>query len=107
MPTAGMADMAYTKDELKERKKSHCVGADGQPNPYPWGLAISLEKEQLEKLGVKQLPEVGLEVHFVAVGKVTSVNQSASEGREAEKRVGLQITQMQLVAAAPAEGAKE
>lgn len=96
MAKPALVDMAYTKAELKEEKKEMSVGYDGQPNKYPWGLNIRLEKKELDKLGIKALPEVGSEMHFMAVAKVTSVNQSASEDRDDERCVGLQITYMQL-----------
>lgn len=103
MDAEKMADMAFTKDELKARKKEMAIGCDGQPNSYPWGLCIRLEKEQLDKLGMKQLPRVGTELHVMAMAKVTSVEQSAREGDEEHQCVALQITHMQM---AP-EGATE
>ena len=92
-----LVDMAYTKADKKEEAKEYAVGPGGQISDYPWGLCLSLEKKELDKLGVKQLPQVGGEFHFVAVAKVTSVNQSAREGQDGESRVGLQITMMQVV----------
>jgi hypothetical protein len=93
-----MVDMAMTKSEMKEHEKGMCcpVGSDGKPNPYPWGLAIRLESKELAKLGITDLPKVGAEFHFAAMAKVTSVNQSASEGRDEETSVGLQITSMTI-----------
>lgn len=93
---ADLIDMAYTKAELKEEKKEMSVGYDGQPNPYPWGLCMSLEKAEMDKLGIKALPNVGTEITFIAKAKVTSVNQSARDGEDEETRLGLQITAMQL-----------
>lgn len=100
-----LIDMAFTKDELKEKKKSEpcCVGIDGNPNPYPWGLSLHLERDTLDKLGMKQLPNVGIELRMVAIVKVTSVNQSAREGENEQASVGLQITSMQVQADAAAE----
>ena len=97
-----LVDMAYTKAELKEEAQEMKVGPAGQPSPYPWGLCIRLEEEELTKLGMKQLPGVGDEFHFVAVAKVTSVNQSAREGEESETCVALQITMMRVVMHEPA-----
>lgn len=91
-----LIDMSYTKAELKEEKKEMAVGYDGQPNPYPWGLNIRLEKEELAKLGIAALPQIGAEIHFLCCAKVTSVSQSASETRDEETCVGLQITEMQV-----------
>lgn len=88
-----LVDMAYTKAEMKEERAETMVG---HPEPYPWGLCIRLEKAQLDKLGIKSLPEVGSEMHLVAIAKVTSVNQSARQGQDEESCVGLQITMMQV-----------
>ena len=98
---ADLVDMAYTKAEMKEERTQ-----PGEPSPYPWGLCISLEKSQLDKLGIKDMPQVGAEWHFVAVAKVTSVNQSAREGQDEESRVGLQITMMQVTLQESAEEEK-
>lgn len=97
-----MVDMAMTKAEMKEHEKGMCcpVGSDGKPNPYPWGLAIRLESKELAKLAMTDLPKVGTEFQFTATAKVTSVNQSASEGRDEETSVGLQIVSMSV----PAKG---
>lgn len=89
-----LVDMAYTKDELREQKKEMAVGCNGQPNPYPWGLSMHLEKEVLDKLGLKELPEVGSTMQITATVEVTSVAQSASRDRDMERSVGLQITRM-------------
>ena len=99
MPDA-LVDMSYTKAELKDQKKDMAVGCNGQPNPYPWGLSLHLETEALEKLGVKDLPKVGIKIQFVAVAEITNVAQSASREQDDRRSVGLQITKMQLVAAA-------
>jgi hypothetical protein len=94
-----LVDMAFSKDELKDKGKSEpcCVGMDGQPNPYPWGLSLHLERDSLDKLAIKQLPTIGTVMRVVAMVKVTSVNQSAREGESDTASVGLQITRMQIV----------
>lgn len=66
---------------------------------YPWGLAISLEDEALEKLDLDDdLPDVGDIVQFNAIAKVTNVSQSDREDSDGTKtvcrRVELQITDM-------------
>jgi hypothetical protein len=98
-----LVDMKYSKAEMKEEAAEAKVGPDGQPDAYPWGLCITLEKAQLDKLGVTELPQVGAGVHFMAVAKVTSVNQSASMGQDEETRVGLQITMLQILLMESAE----
>ena len=91
-----LTSMKYSKAEAKEEAKEMSVGYDGQPNEYPWGLCIRLEADELGKLGITDLPKVGTEVSFTAVAKVTSVSQSASEARDEETTVALQITAMQI-----------
>lgn len=100
MPTdqkLALVDMAYSKAEKKEEAKEYAVGPSGQPDDYPWGLCITLEKRELDKLDITDLPQVGGAIHFMATAKVTSVNQSASMSQAEETRVGLQITMMQVV----------
>lgn len=89
-----LVDMAMTKAEMKEEKKDMCVGYDGQPNPYPWGLSIRLEDRELKKLGMDKLPEVGSEMKCEIVCRVTSVSQEASETRQAHRCVAMQIVAM-------------
>lgn len=91
-----LVDLKYTKAEIKDEKKEYAAGGD--VSPYPWGLAIRLESEELAKLGVTELPAVGDEFHFMAVANVTGVNQSARVGQDDEKCVALQITQLAVMA---------
>jgi hypothetical protein len=89
-----LVDMSYSAKELKAEKKEMSVGYDGSPNPYPWGLCLRLEDKELSKLGITTLPEVGTEMAFEIMCKVTSVSQEASETRQAHRCVALQITAM-------------
>ena len=90
MKIVSMERTAKEKKAAEDRWK-----AEPSPGPdYPWGLQINLGKEELAKLGIDDLPEVGDEFHIYAVCKVTSVNQSVSEGGDDSKGVGLQITAM-------------
>jgi hypothetical protein len=93
-----LVDLAYTKAELKEEKAEMATGPGGQPNPYPWGVCLSLEKAELDKLGITELPGIGDEFHMTIIAKVTSVNSSAREGSDEESRVGLQITMAEVTA---------
>lgn len=102
-----LVDMAYTKAELKEERKEMTMAS---ASPYPWGLCIRLEKDELDKLGIKTLPGVGDEMHLLCIAKVTGVNQSAREGQDEESSVALQITMMQVLlseSAASEKGEKE
>lgn len=88
-----LVDLAYTKADLKKQEK----GIDYVPDPYPWGLCLHLEKEQLDRLGITELPMVGDEMHLLCVAKVTSVNHSAREGQDENASVALQITMAQVL----------
>lgn len=98
-----LVDLAYTKAEIKEEKAEY---TSGDPSPYPWGLCLRLEKAELDKLGIKELPQVGSEWHFMAVATVTGVNQSASVTQDEETSVALQITMMQVVLSESAQEEK-
>lgn len=92
---AGEPTLVSMKRTGAEKKASNdCMPCAEQD--YPYGLAINLGKDELAKLGVSQLPPVGAEYELTAVVKVTAVNQSASEGREATMSCSLQITAMAL-----------
>lgn len=66
-----------------------------EPSPYPYGLRISLNKEDLEKLGVDEMPELGDQVCFYICGSVCSTAESQDEYGET-KCVGIQIEQMAI-----------
>lgn len=87
-----LVDMAHSKAALKKESRPGPYEAD----PYPWGLCLHLEKEQLDKLGLSKLPAVGDEIRLVGIAKVTGVNHSAREGQDENCSVALQITSMQV-----------
>jgi hypothetical protein len=93
-----MIDMKYTAAEAKEEMAETVQGP--MAGEYPWGLSISLEKDQFDKLGIA-LPNVGDEIYFTAMAKVTSVNSNATEDRE-DARAGIQICMMQVDSVEPA-----
>lgn len=63
---------------------------------YPWGLCVHMDKDELDKLGIKELPKIGTTMTLDCVVKVTRVSQSASEGNtkqaEESRSVDFQIT---------------
>ena len=103
---ADLIDMRYSKAELADEAKEAAVGPSGEPNPYPWGLAITLEDEELTKLGITELPSVGDELNLTAIAKVTSVNQSLNQD-DPECRVGLQIIMLGATLEAEEPGEKD
>ena len=88
-----IVSMSRTPTEKKKAedacKAMPCDGPD-----YPWGLCLNLGKEELGKLGIKELPEIGDEFHIYAVCKVTRVSASASETSDDQRSVELQVTDM-------------
>lgn len=66
----------------------------GQPavmdDPFPWGLQLRLEREELDKLGLDRLPATGTELKLHARATVTSVEEREDEGGPS-RSVGLQI----------------
>lgn len=63
---------------------------------YPYGLELRLGNEELEKLGLFTLPEVGKELTLQAKVKVTSVSSNEHLDGKPYKGVCLQITDMGL-----------
>jgi hypothetical protein len=68
---------------------------DCAPSPYPYGLRITLTKEDLAKLGVDEMPECGDEVAFYVCGCVISTEQRVNEQGETGC-VGVQIKCMSI-----------
>ena len=63
---------------------------------YPYGLCLHLDRDELKKLGFKEMPKVGTEMPITAITKVTRVSQSAVEGSDEEASIDLQITDLGL-----------
>ena len=67
---------------------------------YPYGLCIRLDGDELDKLGMKELPQVGTEIPITVKAKVTRVSQSAADTGNKEydemRCVELQITDMAI-----------
>ena len=88
----------------EDREETSTVTAISKlPRPqYPWGLKISLCRDELKKLGVNAADlSIGETVHVVALGVVTSVSQDVGGGiigtdDEPESRVEVQLTDLAL-----------
>jgi len=88
-----MARTAAEKKAAQERWKEGPGASDGPE--FPWGLSLNLGKDELEKVGIAKLPEVGDEFTIIAIAKVTRVSQSASDKQtEDTKSVEFQITDL-------------
>ena len=88
-----LVDMKRTKkDKKSENEAAPPTGEDD----YPYGLSLSVDDDELTKLGIKTLPGVGDEVKITARAKVRSVSQNAREGDEDSRSVSYQITRLKI-----------
>lgn len=88
----GMVDMARSTEE-----KIAAVEAS-MPTPvaaseYPWGLRLSLDEKDLERLGLDASCDVGDTLHFQAMAVVTSVSKNEYNGVHS-CRVEMQVQRM-------------
>ena len=100
-----MDNLMHMKSTPSDMKKDGI--ASYKPSPYPYGLSIELNIEQMKKLGITELPEIGNEYSITATGKVTSASKSASESGGATSRMSIQITHLNLETDDSEEEAKE
>ena len=61
---------------------------------YPYGLCLTLGKEELEKLGISALPKVGTEMTITAKAYVKMTRAYETQGEGKEMGIELQITDM-------------
>ena len=95
-----MVNMALPKEKGGKSDGCCCMapcncGDEGKPR-YPWGLQISLEKEQLDALGIKEMRMTGTVVTLQATAKVTRCSEEEREGAEPMRSISLQITDLSL-----------
>ena len=90
-----MIDMARTPKELDTSEKDCCISDEEK---YPWGLRVHLNTEELDKLGIKELPKVGEDIKLEAIVRVQSVSECEEVGNDVDRSVDLQITSMGLIA---------
>ena len=86
--------MVSMKRTAQDQRGDKMAGApiEATAPDYPYGLCIHLDKDELDKLGIKDLPKIGTEMMIEAKVKVTRVSQSAAENSEEYTSVDLQIT---------------
>ena len=76
------------------------VSVDSIAPDFPWGLCIHLGADELNKLGMKEMPEAGKTMMLMATVQVTRVQVTAAAGvkpaDDQERSVDLQITDMML-----------
>ena len=93
-----LTDMAKTTDEI-EKEETISVGGPAPManiNRYPYGLCISLDEEDLAKLGMPLDADVGDMIQVAAMARVTSVSKKEMADGTCDCRVELQITHLNL-----------
>jgi len=80
--------------DMKVEKKQEYKEEELEQLKYPYGLRLELDNEQLEKLGVKELPTVGDEKKMFALVEVVSVHVSSTIAGGDDRSVCLQIKSM-------------
>jgi hypothetical protein len=91
-----MANLKMSSEEQQEY-----LLAEPEKREYPYGLCVTLEEEELVKLGVQGLPAVGSVMTFTAKAVVVRVSQHEDDKSEGVERcVSLQITDMVIDGAA-------
>ena len=81
----------------KSDREKDCCYSESIEEQYPWGLKLNLDTEELEKLGIKEAPEVGEEVLIYAKAYIKDVSQNEREGEDGKRlHVGYQITDLEI-----------
>lgn len=82
------------KYDLVDMKRSAgSAGLAPMSIEYPYGLRITLCEEELDKLGIEELPAAGEEVEIHARGKVVV---SRMEGGEESQSIEIQICELDV-----------
>ncbi len=92
-----MVNMKSEKESVEESMED----AEEYAPEYPYGLCINLGADELAKLNITALPEVGSKMMLHASVFVKSVSSHDTQGQRKDSCVGLQITDMEIL---PAEG---
>lgn len=89
-----MADLVNMIETPDADDCGPCYASDAKP-AYPYQLQISLDDDDLKKLGVDSLPDIGAMIDLTAKVKVIRIqDETGFYGRQ--RNLGLQITDMAL-----------
>jgi hypothetical protein len=80
--------------DMKRAKRSETKApAVLKDDPYGYGLRITLDADQIDKLGI-DMPKAGAVFEIEAVATVTRVSQSESAESDGSKSIELQIRKL-------------
>ena len=82
--------------KMDAEEKKETTSPEVKQSNYPYGLCITLNDSSLVALGLKELPAVGTVVNICAATTVTGVSEDAGDGKDTERKVSLQITDMEI-----------
>lgn len=100
-----MKNLKMSAEEAKEYSGGIAPSTGNLPL-YPYGTRIELNSAMLEKLGITDLPKLGTKMRIEAMVEVCSGNQYQEQDGDANRSVGLQITDMELSAEKKSNPAK-
>lgn len=89
------------KGAVPKPAETASIADPGEQDAYPWGLRLCFGKEALARLNLDQLPAIGASMSVRAVASVVSISEEQMQDGTAEKRLELQIEQIELVPGAP------
>ncbi len=84
-----MVSMKRTPKEIKEEET-----VEWTPPEYPYGLELRLGNDEMEKLGMNGIPEVGAKVNVSGAGEITGAHMSKRAGEPDHRSMTIQITDM-------------
>lgn len=84
------------RDPQSRRQAETAIAAEIDEPEYPWGLNIHLEEEDLKRLGAKETFEAGEDMVMTATVSVKSFTEEDTETQGKQRRLELQITDMEL-----------
>ncbi len=90
-----LTSMKRTKAEKTAREKNWKEAPSMGSDDYHHGLRISLDHDGMNKLGMKETPDVGDEYRIEAHGRVISTSDNSRAGQSApDRRVTILIHRM-------------
>ena len=88
--------MKLTSMKMAKKEKSNSPQPESEQPEFPWGLRITLETEQIAKLGGLKGCEVGEDAGIQASSKIISIRKEESKGDKNRHTIEIQITALDI-----------